>query len=100
MAKQDESLNYFANVGMNTYVSVQLSFLNESERRCTHTVSRTFCPEFDFHMEVPCDLLQHSSSGESRSLAEDLQGASAVFTLWNRDSRTGSGVILLYFSIV
>lgn len=78
---------------MNTYVSVQLSFLNESERRCTHAVARTFCPDFDHHMEVSCDLLQHGSSGEARSLAEELQEASAVFTLWNKDSHTGSAVI-------
>lgn len=99
MAEQDESLHYLANVGVNTYVSVQLSFLNESERRCTHAVGRTFCPDFDHHMEVSCDLLQHSSSGETRSLAEELQEASAVLTLWNVDSHTGSVIILLYLPL-
>ena len=98
MAKQDESLHYFANVGVNTYVSVQLSFLNDSEKRCTHAIARTFCPEFDYHTEVSCDLLQHRSSGETRSLAEELQEASAVFTLWNKDSHTGS-VIMIVFAI-
>lgn len=93
MAEQDESWHHLANVGVNTYVSVQLSFLNESERRCTHAVARTFCPDFDHHMEVSCDLLQHSSSGEAHSLAEELQEASAVFTLWNKDSHTGSTII-------
>lgn len=99
MAKQDESLHYFANVGVNTYVSVQLSFLNKSERRCTHAVARTFCPEFDHHMEVSCDLLQPSSSGETRSLAEELQEASAVFTLWSKDSHTGSVIFLLFLPL-
>lgn len=94
MAQQDERLQYFANVGVNTYVSVQLSFLNESARRCTHAVARTFCPDFDHHMDVSCDLLQQSSSGETRSLAEELQEASAVFTLWNQDSHTGSLIIV------
>lgn len=95
MAEQDESLNYFANVGVNAYVSVQLSFLDESEHRCTHAVARTFCPEFDHHMEFPCDLLLHSSNGETRSLAEELQEASALFTLWNSDSRAGSLIIVV-----
>ncbi|TNN01658.1 hypothetical protein fugu_011040 [Takifugu bimaculatus] len=88
VAEQDESLQYFASVGVNAYVSVQLSFLDESELSCTRAVARSFCPEFDHHMEVPCDLLLHSSKGETRSLAEELQEASAVFTLWNRGSRT------------
>ncbi|XP_029699383.1 C2 domain-containing protein 3 isoform X2 [Takifugu rubripes] len=91
VAEQDESLQYFASVGVNAYVSVQLSFLDESELSCTRAVARSFCPEFDHHMEVPCDLLLHSSKGETRSLAEELQEASAVFTLWNRGSRTGEG---------
>lgn len=90
LAEQDESLQYFASVGVNAYVSVQLSFLDESELSCTRAVARSFCPEFDHHMEVPCDLLLHSSKGETRSLAEELQEASAVFTLWNRRSHTGS----------
>lgn len=95
MAEQDESFNYFANVGVNAYVSVQLSFLDENEQRCTHAVARTFCPEFDHHMEIPCDLLLHSSNGETHSLAEELQEASAVFTLWNSDSRTGSLIVVV-----
>lgn len=90
VAEQDERLQCFASVGVDAYVSVQLSFLDESELSCTRAVARSFCPEFDHHMEVPCDLLLHSSRGETRSLAEELQGASAVFTLWNRGSRTGS----------
>lgn len=90
VAEQDERLQCFASVGVDAYVSVQLSFLDESELSCTRAVARSFCPEFDHHMEVPCDLLPHSSRGETRSLAEELQGASAVFTLWNRGSRTGS----------
>lgn len=99
MAEQDKSLHYFTNVGVNTSVTVQLSFLNQSERRCTHTVAGTFCPDFDHHMEFACNLLLRSSSGETRSLAEELQVAFAIFTLWNRDSRTGSVIILLYLSL-
>lgn len=99
MAQQNKSLHYFADVGVNTFVTVQLSFLNESEGRCTHTVAGTFCPDFDHHMEFPCNLLLHSSSGKTRSLAEELQEASAIFTLWNRDSRAGSVIILFYLSL-
>lgn len=51
--------------------------------------ARTFCPEFDHHMEVPCDLVRQCSSGEIRSLAEQLEEAFAVFTVWNRDSSKG-----------
>ncbi|XP_030600293.1 C2 domain-containing protein 3 isoform X2 [Archocentrus centrarchus] len=87
LSEQNERFSYFIGVGLNTFVTVQLSFLPESERRCTRTAARTFCPEFDHHMEVSCDLLVQSSSGETCSLAEQLEQASARFTIWNRDSR-------------
>uniref|UniRef100_A0A3B4U809 C2 domain containing 3 centriole elongation regulator n=1 Tax=Seriola dumerili TaxID=41447 RepID=A0A3B4U809_SERDU len=86
LSEQDDRFSYFAGVGVNTYVTVQLSFLPESERRCTRIAARTFCPEFDHHMEVSCDLLVQRSSGETCSLAEQLEEASAVFTVWNKDS--------------
>ncbi|KAF3847532.1 hypothetical protein F7725_020560 [Dissostichus mawsoni] len=79
--------SYFAGVGVNSFITVELSFLPESERRCTRVAARTFCPEFDHHMELSCDLLLQRSSGETCSLAEQLEEASAVFTVWNRDSR-------------
>ncbi|XP_076002075.1 C2 domain-containing protein 3 [Genypterus blacodes] len=87
LSEQDERFQYYAAVGVNAYVTVQLSLLPERERRSTRTVARTFCPDFDYHMEVPCDLLVHRSSGETCSLAEQLEEASALFTIWNRDSR-------------
>ncbi|XP_062275677.1 C2 domain-containing protein 3 isoform X3 [Scomber scombrus] len=87
LSEQNERFSYFATVGVNTFVTVQLSFLPESETRCTRIAARTFCPEFDHHMEMSCDLLLQRSSGETCSLAEQLEEASAVFTVWNRDNR-------------
>lgn len=89
VSEQDERFEYYADVGVNAYVTVQLSFLPEPERRSTRVVARTFCPDFDYHMEVPCDLQVQRSSGETCSLAEQLEEASVVFTVWNRDSRKG-----------
>uniref|UniRef100_A0A8C9XWC2 C2 domain containing 3 centriole elongation regulator n=1 Tax=Sander lucioperca TaxID=283035 RepID=A0A8C9XWC2_SANLU len=85
LSEQDERFGYFASVGVNSYVTVELSFMPEHERRCTRVAARTFCPEFDHHVEMSCDLLFQRSSGETRSLAEQLEEASAVFTVWNRD---------------
>ncbi|XP_044058506.1 C2 domain-containing protein 3 isoform X2 [Siniperca chuatsi] len=87
VSEHDERFSYFAGVGVNAYVTVQLSFLPESERRSTRVAARTFCPEFDHHMEVSCDLLVQRSSGETCSLAEQLEEATAVFTVLNRDNR-------------
>ncbi|XP_070685639.1 C2 domain-containing protein 3 [Pempheris klunzingeri] len=87
LSEQDERFSYFASVGVNTYVTVQLSFLPESERRSTRLAARTFCPELDHHIEVSCDVLVQRSTGETCSLAEQLEEASAIFTVWNRDSR-------------
>ncbi|XP_040024846.2 C2 domain-containing protein 3 isoform X1 [Gasterosteus aculeatus] len=87
LSEQDERFSYFAGVGVNSFITVEFSFLPESERRCTRMAPRTFCPEFDHHMEVSCDLLLVRSSGETCSLAEQLVEASAVFTVWNKDNR-------------
>ncbi|XP_029302940.1 LOW QUALITY PROTEIN: C2 domain-containing protein 3 [Cottoperca gobio] len=87
LSEQDERFSYFAGVGVNSYVTVEVSFLPESEKRCTRVAARTFCPEFDHHIELSCDLLFQRSSGETCSLAEQLEDATAVFTVWNRDSR-------------
>lgn len=89
VSEQDESLCHCATVGLNTFITVHLSFLPENERKCTRIATRTFCPEFDHHMEVPCDLLLQGNSGETRSLAEQLEDSSLVFNIWNRDARKG-----------
>ncbi|XP_020563815.1 C2 domain-containing protein 3 isoform X3 [Oryzias latipes] len=86
ISEHDESFSHYINAGMNPFVSVQLSFLPESEKQGSRSASRTFCPEFDLHVEAPCDLLLHMSSGETCSLAEQLEEATAVFTVWNRDN--------------
>ncbi|KAM8853579.1 C2 domain-containing protein 3 isoform 1-T2 [Synchiropus picturatus] len=87
VSQRDGRFNYFAGVGVNAYVTVQLSFLPDNEQRCTRVAARNFCPEFDHHTEVSCDLLHQRSTGETCSLAEQLLEASAVFTVWNRDNR-------------
>lgn len=89
VSEKDERFRYFVGVGVNTYVTVQLSFLPVNDRRSTRISARSFCPEFDHHMEVSCDLLALRSSGETCSLAELLEEASAVFTVWNKDNRKG-----------
>ncbi|XP_067102988.1 C2 domain-containing protein 3 [Osmerus mordax] len=87
VTERDEAFQYYADVGVNAYVTTQLSFLPEGERRSTRVVARTFCPEFDHHSEFPCLLQVLRSSGESGSLAEILHEASAEISIWNRDSR-------------
>ncbi|XP_062408705.1 C2 domain-containing protein 3 [Sardina pilchardus] len=89
LASEDPSLRYFADAGVNAYVSLQLSFLSESERVCTRVVAGTFCPEFGHQVEVPCSLLVQREGAVTRSLAELLQDAQAVFTVHNRDHRKG-----------
>ncbi|KAM9801687.1 C2 domain-containing protein 3 [Neosynchiropus ocellatus] len=93
VSQRDGRFSYFAGVGVNAYVTVQLSFLPDNERRCTRVAARNFCPEFDHHTEVSCDLLHQRNTGETCSLAERLAEASAVFTVWNRDNRK-KGLIL------
>lgn len=56
LSEQDETFQYYADVGVNVYVTAHLSFLPERERRSTRVAARTFCPEFDHHTEFPCEL--------------------------------------------
>lgn len=74
---------------MNSYITTQLSFLPERESRCTRIVARSFSPEFEHYMEMSCDLLLQRTTGETLSLAEQLEEASATFTVWNKESRKG-----------
>uniref|UniRef100_A0A8C1Z2X9 C2 domain containing 3 centriole elongation regulator n=1 Tax=Cyprinus carpio TaxID=7962 RepID=A0A8C1Z2X9_CYPCA len=87
LADADSSLLYYSEVGLNSFITMQLSFLPDSEVRSTRVVARSFCPEFEHHAEFCCNLLVQRDSGESVSLAELLQEAVAVFTIYNRDTR-------------
>ncbi|XP_049582446.1 C2 domain-containing protein 3 isoform X2 [Syngnathus scovelli] len=90
VAQHDERYDYFASVGVNSYVSVRLSFLPDDEPTCTRVAARTFCPEFEHLAEVGCHALVRKSGGETCSLAEQLAEAWAVFAVWNKDSRRGA----------
>ncbi|XP_050985024.1 LOW QUALITY PROTEIN: C2 domain-containing protein 3 [Labeo rohita] len=87
LADIDNSLQYYSEVGLNSFITMQLSFLPDSEIRSTRVAARSFCPEFEHHAEFCCNLLVQRDSGESVSLAELLQEAVAVFTIYNRDTR-------------
>ncbi|KAG7322193.1 hypothetical protein KOW79_015051 [Hemibagrus wyckioides] len=78
-------LQYYSEVGVNSFVTLQLSFLPEKELRRTRIAARSFCPEFEHHTEFCCQLLVQRDSGESVSLAEVLQESVAIFTVYNRD---------------
>ncbi|XP_052473084.1 C2 domain-containing protein 3-like [Carassius gibelio] len=87
LADPDNALQYYSEVGLNSFITMQLSFLPDSEVRSTRVAVRSFCPEFEHHAEFCCNLLVQRDSGESVSLAELLQEAVAVFTIYNRDTR-------------
>ncbi|XP_031817282.1 C2 domain-containing protein 3 isoform X7 [Sarcophilus harrisii] len=89
MAEQEPSLRYSATVGVNTSVTTHLSFLPKGEQRQTHPVARTFCPEFSHHIEFPCNLVTQHSSGEACFLAELLEFAEIIFSLYHQDTKPG-----------
>ncbi|XP_066477982.1 C2 domain-containing protein 3 [Tiliqua scincoides] len=88
MAEKNPSLQHSADVGVNTYVSVHLPFFPESERRSTRAVARTFCPEFEYHAEFPCNLIVRRSSGETCSLGELLQFSEIIFSVFHRSLKS------------
>ncbi|KAM6145336.1 C2 domain-containing protein 3 [Phoenicopterus ruber ruber] len=90
VAQKNPSVQYYAGVGVNAYVSVHLSFLPEAERRSTRAVARTFCPEFEHHVEFPCNLVIQKSSGEASCLGELLQSASIVFSIYHQSTKSAT----------
>ncbi|XP_072707068.1 C2 domain-containing protein 3 isoform X4 [Ciconia boyciana] len=90
VAQKNPSVQYYAGVGVNAYVSVHLSFLPEAERRNTRAVARTFCPEFEHHVEFPCNLVIQKSSGEASCLGELLQSANIVFSVYHQSTKSAT----------
>ncbi|KAM6284517.1 C2 domain-containing protein 3 isoform 6-T7 [Spheniscus humboldti] len=90
VAQKNPSLQYYAGVGVNAYVSVHLSFLPEAERRNTRAVARSFCPEFEHHVEFPCNLIIQKSSGEASCLGELLQSANIVFSIYHQSTKSAT----------
>uniref|UniRef100_A0A8C4UY56 C2 domain containing 3 centriole elongation regulator n=1 Tax=Falco tinnunculus TaxID=100819 RepID=A0A8C4UY56_FALTI len=90
VGQKNPSVQYYAGVGVNVYVSVNLSFLPEAERRSTRAVACTFCPEFEHHVEFPCNLIVQKSSGEASCLGELLQSASITFSVYHRSTRSAA----------
>ncbi|KAM6417020.1 LOW QUALITY PROTEIN: C2 domain-containing protein 3 [Pluvialis apricaria] len=88
VAQKNPSVQYYAGVGVNAYVCVHLSFLPEAERRNTRAVARTFCPEFEHHLEFPCNLIIQKSSGETSCLGELLQSANIVFSIYHQSTKS------------
>ncbi|KAK2524766.1 C2 domain-containing protein 3 isoform X2 [Columba livia] len=88
VAQKNPSVQYYAGVGVNAYVSVHLSFLPETQRRSTRAVARTFCPEFEHHVEFLCNLIVQRSSGEASCLGELLQSANIVFSIYHQSTKS------------
>ncbi|XP_014744189.1 PREDICTED: C2 domain-containing protein 3 isoform X6 [Sturnus vulgaris] len=90
VAQKNPSVQYYAGVGVNTYVCVLLSFLPQSQTRCTRAVPCTFCPEFEHHLEFLCHLITQKSSGEASSLGELLQSANIFFSIYHQSTKSAT----------
>ncbi|XP_066063159.1 C2 domain-containing protein 3 isoform X2 [Chamaea fasciata] len=90
VARKNPSVQYYAGVGVNTYVCVLLSFLPQAETRSTRTVPCSFCPEFGHHTEFLCNLIIQRSTGEASSLGELLQSASIVFSIYHQSTKSAT----------
>ncbi|XP_072183115.1 C2 domain-containing protein 3 [Excalfactoria chinensis] len=93
VAEKNPSVQYYAGVGVNAYVSVHLSFLPETERHSTRAVARNFCPEFEHHVEIPCNLVVQKSSGEASCLGELLQSASITFSVYHQSVKSATDAL-------
>ncbi|NWU74088.1 C2CD3 protein, partial [Onychorhynchus coronatus] len=90
VAQKNSAVQYYAGVGVNSYVSVLLSFLPEAETQTTQAVACTFCPEFEHRVEFLCDLIIQKNSGESSSLGELLQSGNIVFSIYHQSTKSAT----------
>nr|KAI8756892.1 C2 domain-containing protein 3-like [Biomphalaria glabrata] len=85
MALIDPSMAYPADVGVNSYVRIKMSFLGKENERITKTVARSFVPEYSHYMDFPCPLLMTNTlDTDSTSLAELLETGEALFEVWHQ----------------
>lgn len=78
-ARDDQSMQYPSEVGVNTYIKAKLSFIHD--RVCTtRTFARNFCPEVGQFFEFHCPL----SNKDSCSLAEILETAELFIEFWHQ----------------
>lgn len=87
----DQGMQYPAEVGVNTYIRVKLSFLGGEGERITRTVARSFSPEFSHFMDFPCPLLWTEPNSDALCLAEILETAEASFEVWHQVPGMSSG---------
>ncbi|WAQ99921.1 C2CD3-like protein [Mya arenaria] len=91
-AQHDQGMQYPAEVGVNAYLRVKLSFLGAEGERTTRTVARSFAPEFSHFMDFPCPLLWPEPDSDSLCLAEMLESAEATFEVWHQVPGMSAGI--------
>ncbi|XP_066282765.1 C2 domain-containing protein 3-like isoform X2 [Branchiostoma lanceolatum] len=86
MSQQYADMEYPAEVGVNVYCKVTVSFLSQEEQRVTRTVARTFAPEFQYHLDFPCPLVWTDPQGlrDGACLAELLEVGEVVLQFWHQ----------------
>ncbi|XP_035686866.1 C2 domain-containing protein 3-like isoform X2 [Branchiostoma floridae] len=86
LSQQYADMEYPAEVGVNVYCKVTVSFLSQEEQRVTRTVARTFAPEFQYHLDFPCPLVWTDPQGlrDGACLAELLEEGEVVLQFWHQ----------------
>ncbi|XP_071126216.1 C2 domain-containing protein 3-like [Mytilus edulis] len=84
IARLDTGMQYPAEVGVNSYVKVRLSFLQKQDERLTRTIARTFCPEYSHHMDFLCPLLWTEPDSDAMTLAEILECGEITLEIWHQ----------------
>ncbi|XP_039552979.1 C2 domain-containing protein 3 isoform X2 [Passer montanus] len=90
VAQKNPSVQYYAGVGVNTYVCVLPSFLPPARARSTRAVPCSFCPEFGHSLEFLCHLITQKSTGETSSLGELLQSGSIFFSIYHQGTKSAT----------
>ena len=84
----DTKFRMFFNI-CNLYIILHVVSCIFQEMRVTRTIARSFCPEYNHHVELPCPLLLAPGEGEEddddvMSLAEALESADLILQVWHQ----------------
>ncbi|XP_076468573.1 C2 domain-containing protein 3-like isoform X2 [Babylonia areolata] len=95
-ARTDSGMQYPAEVGVNSYIRLILSFLGSQEERVTKTVARTFSPEFSHHVELPLQLMWSGDQDDPASLAQVLETGHLSLQVWHQVPTSSSPGVVEY----
>ncbi|EDV24849.1 uncharacterized protein TRIADDRAFT_56176 [Trichoplax adhaerens] len=94
ISEQHPDIKNVVTLGVSSYATISLSFLDEKKKRRTRTVANSFAPNFSCQVDFTLPVAYHFNEGRNISLAELLETSEILIELWHRRPKSAYEVIL------